>query len=117
MTRKPQKPPSHLTAETRRWYAQTASDYELEPHHLMLLQLAGECWDRAAECRKVVKKDGKTFRDRHGILRQHPLLKIEFDSRNQFMRSLRELGLDVDPPAENRPPIIPANSGLKARAQ
>ena len=29
-------------------------DYELHPHHLRLLQLAAECWDRSQDARAVI---------------------------------------------------------------
>src|SRR6478609_9529962 len=104
------KPPKHLTAESRRWYAQVVTDYDLESHHLKLLQLACESWDRAAEARKAVAKDGLVHRDRHGNLRPHPGVQIERDSRTLFARLLRELSLDVEEPNASRPPIIPGRA-------
>jgi hypothetical protein len=38
--------PEHLQSPTREWYAWVASEYSLEPHHLRLLILAAEAWDR-----------------------------------------------------------------------
>lgn len=114
MTEK-QKPPAHLSAQSRRWFAQVAADYQLESHHLRLLQSAAECWDRAQEARKLVTKDGLCHRDRHGNLRPHPGVQIERDNRTLFARLLRELSLDVDLPHEIRPPTIAGNAGLKVR--
>jgi hypothetical protein len=42
MTTATTKPPSHLGAASRRWYAATVEKYELEDHHLRLLQAAAE---------------------------------------------------------------------------
>jgi len=48
------KPPRHLLAPTRRWFAEVLEQYELEPHHLRLLTLAGESWDRCTQARMVL---------------------------------------------------------------
>jgi len=37
--------PSHLKPATLAWYQQIAADFELESHHLKILQLAAESWD------------------------------------------------------------------------
>ena len=41
--------------------------------------------------------------DRFGQLKPHPATGIERDSTVLFARCLRELALDVEPPAERRP--------------
>ena len=38
--------PSHLRPDTAAWWASVAGDYALEPHHLRILTLAAEAWDR-----------------------------------------------------------------------
>jgi phage terminase small subunit len=75
-------------------------EYELEPHHVRLLTLAAEAWDRAAAAREVVDRDGMTFADRFGQPKPRPEIAIERDSRIGFARLLRELGLDVEKPPE-----------------
>jgi|1185.fasta_scaffold43875_2 hypothetical protein len=55
---KPTRPPAHLRAATRRWFASVLEDYDLEPHHVRLLQLAGEAWDRGQGAREALKRDG-----------------------------------------------------------
>ena len=99
------KPPKHLKAATKRWWGGVADDYELEPHHLRLLSLAAESWDRCQEARAAIDKNGITYTDRFGSPKARPEIAIERDNRIAFARLLRELALDVDPPAEsNRPP-------------
>ena len=37
--------PNHLQTETRKWFRQIVSEYELESHHVRLLEMAGSAWD------------------------------------------------------------------------
>lgn len=104
MTSKPAlKPPKHLRPETAAWWLSVADAFALEAHHLRLLTLAGEAWDRGQEAREMVAAAGPYFTDRFGQPKAHPALAVERDSRLSFARLLRELALDVDPP-ESRPP-------------
>ena len=100
------KPPSHLTGEIATWWRSVAADYVLAPHHLRLLTLAGEAWDRVVEARETIAADGSYFSNRFGEPRAHPALAVERDSRLAFARLVRELGLSEDAPAESRPPAL-----------
>jgi phage terminase small subunit len=77
--------------------------YELEEHHLRLLTLAGEAWDRAFTAREAIGKHGITYTDRFGAPRVRPEVAVERDARLAFARLVRELRLDVEPDAP-RPP-------------
>jgi P27 family predicted phage terminase small subunit len=103
------KAPRHLSAPSKRWFADVVRDYELADHHLKLLQLAAECWDRTREAQTAISADGLTFRDDRGNIRAHPAVAIERDARLQFARLLRELDLDAGAPAESRPPQLARN--------
>ena len=94
------RPPGHLRAATRRWFAAVVADYDLDPHHVRLLTLAAEAWDRGQQAREVIDRDGMTFSDRFGQPKARPEIAIERDSRIGFARLIRELGLDVEPPPE-----------------
>lgn len=99
--------PQHLKKKTRQWWRQVVQDYYLEPHHIRLLTLAGEAWDRCEEAREILAMEGLTYEDRFGQPRSRPEVAIERDSRLAFARLLRELDLDVEPPATaSRPPAI-----------
>src|SRR5262245_56820133 len=101
--------PKHLAAATRRWWKSVCENYDLEEHHLRLLQLAGEAWDRGQEARKLLQKDGLTVVTAAG-LKQHPACALERDSRLAFARLIRELELDTEPPAAaSRPPALKSN--------
>jgi P27 family predicted phage terminase small subunit len=102
--------PDHLSKEAKRWWASVVADYELEPHHLHLLQAACEAWDRCQQAREVVSREGITFRTANGDVRTHPAVTIEKDARIVFARLVRELDLDAEPPAErSRPPALGSN--------
>lgn len=103
-------PPAHLSEPTQAWWLTVIEEYELEGHHLRLLQLAGEAWDRCCQAREALAAEGLTFTDRFGAPHARPEVAIERDSRTAFARLIRELDLDVDPPAErSRPPALRSN--------
>jgi P27 family predicted phage terminase small subunit len=105
--------PSHLREHTRRWYRSVVRDYQLEPHHLKLLQVAAECWDRLCQAREQIAKDGLVVVGSEGALKAHPAVAIERDCRLAFARLIRELDLDVEAPAATRsaPPPLRSNNG------
>ena len=105
--------PRHLQVATRRWWAAVVADFELEPHHVRLLTLAAESWDRCGQARAAIDANGLTYNDLSGLPRARPEIGIERDSRIAFARLVRELGLDVTPPAESRPAGITGNSFRK----
>jgi phage terminase small subunit len=102
--------PKHLMPETRRWWCAVAEGFILEPHHLRLLSLAAEAWDRCTQARETIAREGLIFTDRFDQPRARPEVAIERDSRLAFARLLRELDLDVDPPAGGSgPPSLRSN--------
>lgn len=103
--------PEHLSADASRWWLSVVQDYDLEPHHLRLLQSAAEAWDRMQQARTALAKHGGlTFTGANGDLKAHPAIAIERDARIAFARLVRELDLDAEPPAErSRPPALYSN--------
>ena len=107
--------PRHLRKATKAWFRRVTGEYELDEHHVKLLILACEAWDRCQQARERIDADGLTVADRFGQIKAHPCAAIERDSRIAFARLLRELGLDVTEPAEApRSPVIHGNAGLRA---
>src|SRR5262245_15605380 len=100
--------PPHLAAETRKWFTSVAATYDLEPHHLRLLQLAGEAWDRCQQAREAIAKEGLTV---PSGTRADPAISIDRDSRLAFARLIRELDRDAEPPSAWRagPPALHSN--------
>ncbi|MGZ2410748.1 P27 family predicted phage terminase small subunit [Sphingomonas sp. F9_3S_D5_B_2] len=103
--------PAHLSADAAAWWRSVVQDYDLEPHHLHLLQAAAEAWDRMQQARRSLADHGSlTFTDSSGNLKAHPAEAIERNARTAFARLVRELDLDAGAPAErSRPPALQSN--------
>lgn len=103
------RPPDHLRPDTAAWFNAVIQDFELDQHHFRLLVKACEAWDRSEQAREGIAEHGMTYLDRFSAPHARPEVAIERDSRLAFARLVRELGLDVAPPADSRPPILKAN--------
>jgi P27 family predicted phage terminase small subunit len=102
--------PSHLTEATAAWWCQVQTDYDLEAHHVRLLTLACEAFDRAGQARELIDIDGCVVRTADGSVKAHPAVGIERDARLAFARLLRELDLDTEAPSDRaRPPALRSN--------
>jgi P27 family predicted phage terminase small subunit len=100
-------PPDHLSDEMKSAWRSWVRRYRFQGHHLRLLTLACEAWDRGAQARTQLETDGLTTTNRHGELRPHPAAAIERDSAIRFARLIRELALsDDDAPNDIRPPRL-----------
>jgi P27 family predicted phage terminase small subunit len=110
------EPPSHLSPSAQDWWRTTLDAYILQEHHLRLLQLCCEAWDRSQAARAQIDREGLTVPGREGGMRPHPAIAIERDARLAVSRLVRELDLDAEPPASDRraPPIF-SNRGGHAR--
>lgn len=92
--------PKYLRAPTRRWWAEVVQEWNLDEHHVRLLTLAAEAWDRGQQARQVLKREGAYYSDRFDQPKEHPAVAVERDSRIAFARLLRELDLDTEPARE-----------------
>jgi phage terminase small subunit len=110
------KLPRHLAPATRKWAEGILADFVLESHHVRLLVLCCQAWDRAEDARAALAEHGTVFVDRFGQPRARPEIAIERDSRISFARLLRELALDVDEPGEARPAPIRGSAVLRRHA-
>lgn len=100
--------PGHLRPATKRWWRKVITTYDLEDHHVRLLTLAGEAWDRCEQARNILAEEGLTFLDRFNQPKGRPEIAIERDSRLAFARMIRELCLDDSTPEQ---PRIPRHGG------
>lgn len=89
-----------LNIETQAWYDEMAKTWAFESHHLRLLQLACEAWDRATEAQKVIDTEGLVYHDRFGAPHPRPEVKVKENATAQFAAIIKQLGLDLD---ESRP--------------
>jgi P27 family predicted phage terminase small subunit len=98
----PPPPPAHLSKSARKWWQATLQRYVLAEHHLRLLQLCCEAWDRSQAARGQLEREGLTVPGREGGIRPHPCIAIERDARLAVARLVRELDLDTEPPRPER---------------
>jgi len=104
--------PEHLSEEAVAWWARINTDYTLSSHHLKLLQVACESWDRAQQARRTIDLEGLTVPSDKGV-KTHPAIAIERDMRTLFARVVRELQLDtVEAPQQPPPKRSPADAYL-----
>lgn len=96
------KSPKHLSAESRVFWDQINTDWNLEPSHLKVLQAALESWDRMSEARETLAVEGATYPDRFGAPRKHPSVSIEENARSAFLRAMAQLKLEDEKPREPR---------------
>ncbi len=68
--------PAHLRPATREWFRSVVADFELQPHHVRLLTLAAEAWDRGQQAREILEAEGITVPCRDGA-KAHPCVAIE----------------------------------------
>lgn len=101
------KPPKHLGQESAAWWGEVVREYALESHHLKLLSLAAEAWDRYVGARDRLAVEGVTVDGREGGMRPHPCVAIERDARAAFAALIKQLGLD-DVGVPDRSPGRPA---------
>jgi len=100
--------PSHLETATKKWFRQVLEEYDLEPHHVKLLTLAAEAWDRSCEAEKAIRKWGVLYKESSTDKpKLNPCIKVKEQAEIIFARLLRELNLDIEPPkASGRPPNL-----------
>lgn len=96
---KTSRAPAHLKPATQEWFLGVTKAYALDGHHLRLLQLAGEAFDRAQEAREILAVEGITVGGREGA-KPHPCIAIERDSRLAFARLIAQLSLDQEEPID-----------------
>ena len=57
------------------------------------------------QARELIEAEGLIVEDRFGQKKAHPAVAIERDAKASFLRCIRELGLDIEPPGPiGRPP-------------
>jgi P27 family predicted phage terminase small subunit len=85
-----------LSKETARWRDEMIRTWAFESHHLKLLQLACEAWDRAKQAQKVIDREGLTYLDRWESPHPRPEVKIVENATAQFAQIIKRLGLDIE---------------------
>lgn len=94
-------PPDYLQPATRDWFKSVVADFELDQHHVRLLTLACEAWDRGQQARLLIAEEGITVAGREGA-KPHPAIAIERNSRVAFARLISQLSLDGSEPDQRQ---------------
>lgn len=91
------KPPSHLSKKAKEQWRRIVEAFQIddEPGR-MLLTSACEAYDRLAQARAELKRDGISVIDRWGQRKQHPSVLTEASARSQMHSALRLLNMDVN---------------------
>lgn len=99
------KTPMELKKSGKKFWQKVLSEYELsEAHDLERLSMAAKCLDEISAAEAQVTQDGMFLTNRYGSVIEHPAMKTVKDLRLLFVKIIRELALDIDTPADTRPP-------------
>jgi P27 family predicted phage terminase small subunit len=86
-------PPKHLSREAVAVWRRLQAEFGIDDAAgLVLLQSALEGFDRIAQAREILARDGLTV-EVDGKLRPHPALAIERDAANRMHSALRLMRL------------------------
>jgi P27 family predicted phage terminase small subunit len=88
--------PKGLSDEARKLWRSICSDFEMDASGLALLAEACYSLDRLRQAQALIRNEGITVQDRFQQPKQHPATLIERDARNQFVKCLKALNLDVE---------------------
>ncbi len=102
--------PVFLGESGRVFWACVVGEFDLDSAALQLLAVACKQLDRIAEARAILAAQPVTYLDRFDQPREHPAVAIERNASVVFARLVRELALDVEPPADSRPPRRPGTN-------
>jgi len=72
--------------------------YNLEDFELVQLDQAVQLLDRAEQAKAVIESQGLIVTDKYGRSKEHPAVGIERQSRTAFLRAVKALNLDIEPP-------------------
>lgn len=89
--------PRHLSEEAVVLWASVVDDFALEPHQLSVLERACEQLDALRLAQAAVTEHGALVEGRFGP-RPNPAVAMARDATTLYLRALRELGLDYEPP-------------------
>jgi phage terminase small subunit len=99
----PPPPPNHLQPETAAWWRDVVAEFAFEQHQYRTLQCGAEAFDRKEQARQILAREGLSYTDDKGMIRARPEVAIERDSRNAYLRAMRELNLEhVKPPSNGQ---------------
>jgi len=95
------KCPVHLSIDARRHWNRITAAYEITADSAMILETGLANWDMAQVARELLRKEGMVVDGK-----RHPAIEVQKLGDMIFLRSMRELGLNIAPPGDvGRPPL------------
>ncbi len=90
-------PPAHLSERSKQLWRDLVPRQAEKTERLTLLRVALELLDRADRARETVALEGLTTTTRRsGAVHVHPLVKVEREARQQFIKAWLALGFQHD---------------------
>ncbi len=90
--------PKTLSTDSRRLWRKFIDEYAIvDLGGLTILRSGLEALDLVRDCEGQIGKEGRTFTDRFGQVKGHPLLATLRDARAQWLASIKALNLDLEP--------------------
>jgi len=96
--------PAGLGAAGKAYWKSVQTGFEVEDHHVEILESACRQLDRAASARESIEKLGVTILDRFNVIKPNPCIEIERQAHSTFLKLSRELGLDA---------VVPESRGAR----
>lgn len=87
--------PSTLSSEAAGHWDRIVGEWDLSEPGLILLRSALESFDRAAQAREILAREGMAITDRFNQPKPHPMCGVERDARASLLQALKSLGLDA----------------------
>lgn len=85
--------PAHLSAGARQVWREIIAEYDgWGIVELSVLCSALEAYDRMKQAQKELQR-GLITKDKYSVVRVHPCVAIERDSRQAYLRALKQLGI------------------------
>lgn len=100
VTTRPEKPgatlpvPQSLSKGSQLWFEKTRDGFGIaDSAGLRTLEVAAEALDEMARVKAVLKKSGDYYKDRNGVLRQHPASRHYDQARRAYFAAIKQLRL------------------------
>lgn len=95
--------PSHLSDRSKTLWRQLVPSRALSPGRLALLEEALSALDRSDEARGIIAREGMAkVTERTGMVHLNPVVKVERESRQLFVKIMDSLGLGWDGEIDGR---------------
>jgi len=86
-----------LSTEARQWHDKIKHEFRItDEAGLLLLRTAAESFDEMRNAQEAMRDTGSVYQDRFGQPKPHPAQKIISTCRNDMLKSLKQLGLEIE---------------------